>query len=50
MVNSLRDLTCSADQVLDKWTSLIKRPYDLQNKEVDRFHAALSKNNYKEET
>ena len=28
----------------------IKKPYNLQNKEVDRFHAALSPNNYREET
>jgi len=50
MLNSLRDLICSAGQVLNELTSLVKRPYDLENKEVDRFHAALSPNNYKEET
>ena len=46
ILNSLRHLIFSAGQVLIKtpW------PYDLENKELDRFHATLSPNNYKEET
>ena len=37
-------MICSAGQVLIK----IPWPYDLENKELDRFHAALLPNNYKE--
>ena len=39
-------MICSAGQVLIKIPWL----YDLENKELDRFHAALLPNNYKEKT